>query len=59
MYDIVDLYKAEVSIPIAFEAARHGPAEVERRVRLRCRDVFRERRLLKQIIPDIFTALGL
>ncbi|NSW58711.1 MAG: type I-E CRISPR-associated endonuclease Cas1 [Armatimonadetes bacterium] len=59
VYDIADLYKAEITIPVAFQAAKDGPADIERRVRLACRDLFRETQLLKRIIPDIFAALGL
>ncbi|MDQ3814695.1 MAG: type I-E CRISPR-associated endonuclease Cas1e, partial [Armatimonadota bacterium] len=41
VYDIADLYKVELTIPIAFTIAADKPAELERTVRLRCRDVFR------------------
>ncbi len=53
VYDIADLYKTEVSIPVAFQVAAEGEREIERRVRLLCRDLFREQRLLGRIVPDI------
>lgn len=58
VYDIADLYKVEVSIPVAFEIAADTPANLERAVRLRCRDIFRETKLLLRIVPDIKKALG-
>ncbi len=54
VYDIADLYKFETVAPIAFKVAAAQPAgNPERAVRLGCRDVFRETRLLERIIPDI------
>lgn len=58
VYDIADLYKLEVTLPCAFEIARGDPPQMERQVRLRCRDLFRETRLLQRIVPDIQKALA-
>lgn len=58
VYDIADLYKVELTIPLAFRIAADPPADLERQVRLRLRDVFRESRLVQRIIPDIRLALG-
>ncbi len=58
VYDIADLYKVDVTIPVAFQAAKDGEAELERRVRLCCRDIFRETRLVQRVVPDIRYALG-
>jgi len=58
VYDIADLYKVELTIPVAFHAAPEGESELERRVRLRCRDIFRESRLVQRVVPDIRRALG-
>jgi len=58
VYDIADLYKVDVTIPVAFQAAKEEDSELERRVRLRCRDIFRETRLVQRIIPDLRHALG-
>ena len=58
VYDIADLYKVELTIPLAFRTAAENPQDLERHVRLQCRDVFRESRLIQRIIPDIRRALG-
>ena len=58
VYDIADLYKAEISIPLAFEVAAEEPENLERTTRLKMRDKFREARLLQRIIPDIQKVLG-
>lgn len=61
VYDIADLYKTDVTIPVAFLVAAEGEQDTERRVRLLCRDTFREQRLLGRIVPDIerlFEAAG-
>ncbi len=57
VYDIADLYKTEITIPVAFQATAEGLDGLERRVRLTCRDTFVSTRLLERIIPDIQTAL--
>ena len=57
VYDIADLYKADVSVPIAFEAAADGKEGIEGRVRARCRDRFYRERILQRIVPDIAAAL--
>lgn len=59
VYDIADLYKADITIPVAFRAAAEGQPKLERWVRLACRDEFVSTRLLERIIPDIQTALML
>ena len=53
VYDIADLYKVDVTIPLAFEVARDDPPHLERVVRHACRDRFRETKLLQRIVPDI------
>jgi len=58
VYDIADLYKVEMTIPLAFNVAADKPTELERTVRLRCRDVFRDSHLLQRIVPDLQKALG-
>jgi CRISPR-associated protein Cas1 len=59
VYDIADLYKAEITVPAAFRATAEGTEGVEQRVRRTCRDVFFERKLLARIVPDIQQALGM
>lgn len=43
MYDIADLYKAEVTIPIAFEVVAQAPEDLPAVVRRRVRDAVRDR----------------
>lgn len=59
VYDIADLYKTDVTIPVAFRAVAEGEAKLETRVRHTLRDAFHEQKILKRIIPDIEAALGL
>jgi CRISPR-associated protein Cas1 len=58
VYDIADLYKADLTIPLAFRAASESPPDLERHIRLNLRDLFRESKLVQRIIPDIRLALG-
>jgi CRISPR-associated protein Cas1 len=58
VYDIADLYKFETVVPVAFHVASKNPGTPERAVRLRCRDVFRETKLLERIIPGIEAVLA-
>lgn len=53
VYDIADLFKFDTVVPVAFQVAAQNPFDPEREVRLACRDMFRETRLLKRIIPMI------
>ncbi|MCC7079927.1 MAG: type I-E CRISPR-associated endonuclease Cas1 [Burkholderiales bacterium] len=53
VYDVADIYKFETVVPIAFKIAAKSPRSPERDVRLGCRDVFRQTRLLDRIIPGI------
>jgi CRISPR-associated protein Cas1 len=58
VYDIADLYKAELTIPVAFQAVQAEPTHLEREVRWRCRDAFHQSRLLARVVDDIDRALG-
>lgn len=58
VYDVADLYKTDLTIPVAFQVAAEGARDVERRVRMRCRDIFHEQRLLRRLLPDISEVLG-
>lgn len=53
VYDIADLFKFEVTVPIAFKVARENPSKPASKTRLLCRNSFREHRILKRIIPTI------
>ncbi len=51
VYDIADLFKFDTVIPAAFQIVAKKSRNIPREVRLRCRDMFREQRLLRRIIP--------
>lgn len=53
VYDVADIYKFETVVPLAFKIAAKNPGNPEREIRLACRDVFRESKLLARIIPGI------
>lgn len=53
VYDIADIFKFETVVPAAFRIAAQKPANPERDVRIACRDMFRQSKLLKRIIPAI------
>lgn len=55
VYDIADLYKLELSVPVAFEQAVLGSEQIERRVRLALRDRFRETRFVAKVAEDLIS----
>jgi hypothetical protein len=59
VYDIADLYKVEITIPLAFRTVAESTDQVHSRVRLACREAFKEQQLLKRILPDIDNLLDL
>lgn len=59
VYDVADLYKVEITIPLAFQAAAESKEGIESRVRARCRERFKDSHLLERILPDIETLLDI
>jgi CRISP-associated protein Cas1 len=53
VYDIADLYKVEITLPVAFWAVSLGTDKLDSRVRQGCREAFKTQRLLDRILPDI------
>ena len=53
VYDIADLYKAEVTIPIAFEVAAEHPADLPATVRRKVRDQMVSQHILERMVKDI------
>ena len=53
VYDVADLYKVEITIPLAFRLAAESKERIGPRVREACREAFREHQLLKRILTDI------
>ncbi|WP_148896356.1 type I-E CRISPR-associated endonuclease Cas1e [Geothermobacter ehrlichii] len=58
VYDIADIFKFDTVVPVAFRIAAKKPYDLERQVRLACRDAFRQTKLLKRIIPAIEEVLN-
>lgn len=59
VYDIADLYKADLAIPVAFTAAAEDPEDPGSVTRRRMRDAFHECRLLERASRDIAQLLRL
>jgi len=53
VFDIADLYKTELTVPIAFYVTSQSTYNLETRVRHACRNAFREAQLLARIVDDI------
>ena len=55
VYDVADLYKGEISIPIAFQIASLATSsdDVERMTRLKVRDAFVETKLIQRVVKDL------
>jgi CRISPR-associated protein Cas1 len=58
VFDMADLYKVAVTLPIAFATVVESPHNIPQRVRRACRDAFRRERLLERIVPDLHTLFG-
>lgn len=58
VYDVADLYKTELTVPLAFGEVSAGEEDLERRVRLACRTAFHEANLMERLLPDIAEVLG-
>ncbi|GAA0447640.1 CRISPR-associated endonuclease Cas1 [Paractinoplanes deccanensis] len=53
VYDIADLYKAEITIPIAFDLIAEGSTDISADVRRRVRDHVHDGALLERCVRDI------
>lgn len=58
VYDMADIFKFETVVPAAFRIAGKHPKDPERDVRHACRDMFRQTKLLRKIIPTIEKVLA-
>ena len=58
VYDVADLYKTELTIPVAFRVTAANPPDLERQVRMECRKTFYEFELMERLLPDIAEVLG-
>ena len=59
VYDIADLYKVDLTVPLAFRLVAESTDKLESRVRHACRDAFHERKLLGRILGDIDRLLAI
>lgn len=57
VYDIADLYKTTLTVPLAFRLSKLEVVDLERTVRLACRQAFFELKLIEGILPDIAEVL--
>lgn len=53
VYDIADLYKAEITIPVAFQVASEKPEDIGAVTRRRVRDAFAAAHLFPRIAKDL------
>lgn len=53
VYDVADVFKFDTVVPVAFTIAAKNANDAEQAVRLACRNVFRQTKLLERIIPGI------
>lgn len=59
VYDIADLYKMQLTVPVAFSVVAEKLPNLETQVRKRCRDAFTNLKLLQRIVPDVDRLLRL
>ncbi len=57
VYDIADLYKADVTLPIAFDIAAQGSADIAADTRRAVRDTMKDGKFLETCVRDIQTLL--
>lgn len=59
VYDVADLYKTRLTVPLAFQLTAESPFKLETRIRQACRDLFHTHRLLGRVLDDIDNLLNL
>lgn len=58
VYDIADLYKAETSIPVAFDVAKSDAVDIGSATRRAMRDAMFELKVIERAVRDIANLLG-
>lgn len=58
VYDIADIIKFETVVPKAFAVAKQCPSKPDREVRIACREIFRNDKVLSRLIPLIEEVLA-
>jgi CRISPR-associated protein Cas1 len=59
VYDVADLYKCAILVPLAFRIAAESPPKLDSVVRRACRDEFRRTKLIERVVPDMQYVLGM
>ncbi len=59
VFDIADLYKTKIAVPIAFATVADASFKLETTVRKRCRQAFKNFKLLGRIVQDIEKILNI
>jgi CRISPR-associated protein Cas1 len=59
VWDVADLYKVQLTLPIAFATVAASSDNVATRVRRACRDAFFAERILERIVPDVYALFAL
>lgn len=57
IFDIADLYKAETSIPIAFQVVAEQPEDIPTSVRKAMREILFDKKLVPKMVKDIYGIL--
>lgn len=55
--DIADIYKEQISFPVAFSEISKGNRDLDKRIRTSMRDIIKDKRFLKCLVSDIMTTL--
>lgn len=58
VFDVADLYKMEMAVPVAFQVAARTPEDLPGEVRRAMRDAMHETHLLKRCTRDLHVLLG-
>jgi len=58
VYDVADLVKFQTVTPIAFQVVSENVVNTDREVRYRCRDLFKEKKFIHNLIPIMDKCIG-
>jgi CRISPR-associated protein Cas1 len=58
VYDVADLVKFQTVTPIAFQVVSENAVNTDREVRYRCRDLFKEKKFIHNLIPVMDKCIG-
>ena len=59
VYDFADLYKADYSIPVAFDVVAKSEVDIGTRARLAMRDKFKDGKLIAKMVKDLKFLFGM